>query len=166
MKVQRIVPVLVLAMALPFAAARAAPEDPAADCFRSAASGSTEPLACDLAVQVATRTGDSRAAAAAYTNRGIVLGRGGRLELALKDHSEALTLQPQHPAALMNRAYVLLRLGRLNDALRDYDAAAAAEPDSALVYFNRAFAQLALGDAAAAEADVAQARALLAQRIR
>lgn len=166
MSIHRTALVLLLVATLPGRAIGAASQDPAADCYRSAASGSDEPLACDLAVQVATRTGDSRATAAAYTNRGIVLARGGRLELALKDHDAALALQPQLFPALLNRAHVLLRLGRFADALRAYDAAAAAEPDSSVVYLNRVFAQLALGNPSGAETDLAQASALAAEQFR
>jgi len=167
MKFHRTVLLIMIGAGLPgYALTAADQEDPALTCYRSAASGSREPFACDLAIQVATRSSDSRSIAAAYTNRGLVLARAGRLELALKDHNEAVTRLPGNPSVLINRADVLMRMGRPADALADYDRAAAADPDAPAVFFNRAFTHRAMGNLAAAETDIAQARALLAAGLR
>jgi tetratricopeptide (TPR) repeat protein len=146
-------------------AAGAAERDPTADCLKNAATSSIEPYPCDLALEIARSGADQRAIAAAYTNRGLILERAGRLNLALQDQDAAVSLLPDNPILLMNRAALLLRLGRTADALKDYDRAATLSPDDPAVFFSRTFAHLALGDLLAAQMDSERAGRLLASQL-
>lgn len=85
--------------------------------------------------------------------------RNFALPTALADCDAALKLEPANPNALDSRAFVLLRLGRLDEALAAYDAAVKARPHQAESLFGRALTRLRLHQAAAAEADLAAARA-------
>ncbi|MFU8816398.1 MAG: tetratricopeptide repeat protein [Pseudomonadales bacterium] len=139
-----------------------APADPAAECYRIAATGDRDVYPCDLAVQVARDSGSPRDLAAAHANRAMVLARLGRWPAALQDLDIAVQAAPTDADAHGNRGNVLLRLGRPAEALAAHERAVALAPGDPTSYYNRAFSLQALGDFAAADADVAQARELLA----
>jgi tetratricopeptide (TPR) repeat protein len=146
-------------------AAYAEEPDPTADCLENAATRSIDPYACDLALEIARSKADTRATAAAHTNRGLILERAGRLNLALQDQDAAVNLLPENPTLLLNRASLLLRMGRFVEALNDYDRAAMLRPDDPRVFFSRTFAHRALGDLVSAQADSERARNLLSKRL-
>ena len=139
--------------------------DPTADCLENAATGSVDPYACDLALEIARSRADPRATAAAHTNRGLILERGGRFNLALQDQDAAVKLLPDNPTLLLNRAGLLLRMERAAEALNDYDTAAMRSPDDPGVFFSRTLAHRALGDLVAAQADSQRARNLLLKKL-
>lgn len=143
-------------------------ESPAVQCYRAAAgeTAGTDDAAyvCDLAVQMARDGASRQALAAALANRALVLAAGGRLEPALTDLDDALTLTPDDPALHGNRGNLLLRLDRPAEALEAHDRAVALAPQDPAAYYNRAFSYRALGEPVRAEQDVAAASALLARR--
>lgn len=141
---------------------RAEARDPTADCLENAATNSIDPYPCDLALEIARSMADTWATAAAHTNRGLILERAGRLNLALQDQDAAVTLLPDNPTLLLNRAGLLLRMERSDDALNDYDRAAMLSPDDPEVFFSRTFAHRALGDLVSAQTDTQRAKILLA----
>jgi len=139
--------------------------DTTADCLENAATGSIDPYPCDLALEIARSRADTRATAAAHTNRGLILERAGRLNLALQDQDAAVKLLPDNPTLLLNRAGLLLRMERTDEALKDYDTAAMRSPDDPGVFFSRTFAHRALGDLVAAQDDSQRARNLLLKKL-
>ncbi len=62
------------------------------------------------------------AAAAGWTNLGMLLKIEGRFDEAAEASSRAVALRPDDPQIRLNRAMVLLRAGRLAEAWDDYDA--------------------------------------------
>ena len=78
-------------------ALRAEARDPTADCLANAATSSIDPYPCDLALEIARSNADTWAIAAAHTNRGLILERAGRLNLALQDQDAAVTLLQENP---------------------------------------------------------------------
>ncbi len=146
-------------------ALRAEARDPTADCLANAATTSIDPYPCDLALEIARSNADTRATAAAHTNRGLILERAGRLNLALQDQDAAVMLLQENPQLLLNRAGLLLRMERAVEALNDYDRAARLSPEDPGVFFSRTFAHRALGDVPSAQSDVQRARMLLVDRL-
>ncbi len=134
--------------------------DPAGACFEAASAGGRDAYVCDLAVQMARDSGDGPALAAALANRSLVLSTAGRLQPALDDVSEALTLTPTAADLHGNLGNLLLRLGRPSEALNAHDRAIELSPEDPVGYYNRAFSYLALGQPQLADRDLSAARML------
>ena len=96
--------------------------------------------------------------ASTYSNRALLLARGGNLKDALQDHLRAVKLAPDVASIRINRANLYTRLRRYELALDDLDLATAMEdPVRHLAFYNRALLHQRLGNAAAAREDAEQA---------
>jgi len=60
---------------------------------------------------------------------------------AIADYSQAITLDPEHPAAYNNRGFIYYRTGDLDKAMIDFDQAIQLSPDEADAYYNRGYPQ-------------------------
>lgn len=122
----------------------------------------TEPLALNLRGQILEKMGDSEGAIQAFTRAirlvgsyGEAYGRRadvysglGKLELALTDYNEALSLSSDDPTNLNNRCWVRALIGRdLPLALQDCDRSVSLLPGSASALATRAFVHLRMGAA-------------------
>ena len=76
----------------------------------------------------------------AWNNRGVVLGRLGRLEEAIASYDNALKIKSDKHEAWNNRGTALGNLGRIEEAITSYDEALKIKPDDASAYFNKACA--------------------------
>lgn len=92
-----------------------------------------------------------------YYARACVHAERKEYELAARDASVALRLNPNHADAVNVRAQVLQKLGRTEEAMRDFSRAIALSPDVGSRYYNRALAFEASGDYKSAIADYSRA---------
>jgi Flp pilus assembly protein TadD len=93
-----------------------------------------------------------------WVNRGSVMLEIGRFDSALIANSEAMRLEPSHPAVLSNQCYILVKLNRASEALPHCLAARAAAPEVAVVRHSAASAFAALGRCEEAQAELGEAR--------
>jgi tetratricopeptide (TPR) repeat protein len=91
--------------------------------------------------------------AALWSNRGNVRVSQNKLEVALEDYNQAVTLAPDQPDPYLNRGAALEGLGRWKEAIADYSQVLALNPEDAAAYNNRGNAQAGLGHWDAALAD-------------
>lgn len=73
----------------------------------------------------------------AYTNRGIVLARSGKLDLALEDFNQLVLMKPSSADSYYNRGLAFWEHGQPDRALSDFAAAIALKPSDAKVYASR-----------------------------
>lgn len=128
-------------------------------CYQEAMMGQSwsDPDACTRAIRHGDLT--RRDMAATYSNRGILNGKRGSVERALRDHNEAISLDASSSYALINRANLLTRMQRYEDALSDYQRAIEmSEEPWAVPYFNRALLHLRMGQKSAAREDLRKAK--------
>ena len=133
-------------------------------CYRAASvqGQDSDVAACTAAIETGRLTPTDLAAT--YSNRGIILARGGRLTRAIEDQNTAIQLDPKSASAYNNRANVYYRAARHAEALADYDAAIALSSGSfAPAFYNRAVVHKALGENDAARQDLQQAAKLAPQ---
>lgn len=96
--------------------------------------------------------------ASTYSNRALLLARGGDLRAAMKDHQRAVELAPDVASIRINRANLYTRQRRYELALDDLDRAARMDdPVRHLAFYNRALLHQRLGNAAAAREDAERA---------
>src|SRR5437868_6675683 len=88
-----------------------------------------------------------------YVARGIAQRRLGQPDLALRDYSQAIRLNPGYSQAFNSRCYLFAITDRLQDALKDCNEALRLEPRNQYAYDSRGFAYLKLGMLEAAIAD-------------
>jgi tetratricopeptide (TPR) repeat protein len=100
-------------------------------------------------------------------NRGVAWDQLGDYRRAIADYEAALAIEPEDPTTLRNLRLALFRsgdanilLGRPDRALADYDRAIELDGEDPRGYVRRGRLQIGRGDLAAAEADLAHARAL------
>jgi tetratricopeptide (TPR) repeat protein len=121
---------------------------------------------CPDAIPDFTRVIELAAASAAngariaYVDRGVCHEAAGREDLALKDYSEHLLLDPRSSYGLERRAALLFRTGQHDRALADYAQALIVNPSSAVALYGRGLVKRLRGDTAGGEADIAAATAL------
>lgn len=96
----------------------------------------------------------------AYFNRANAFYELGNFDLALKDYSRALSLDPYDADAYYNRGNTYSDLGDLDHAVSDYTAAIRLQPDHDFAYFNRGNCYLRQGDLGQAVEDYKKAYAL------
>jgi tetratricopeptide (TPR) repeat protein len=77
--------------------------------------------------------------AAAWSNRGFLLGELGRYDEALKANDKAIELKPDDATAGYNRGLALRKLGRYDEALKAYDKTIELKPDFAAAWDNKGF---------------------------
>jgi len=75
-----------------------------------------------------------------YVNRGVAFEEKGAYNLALKDYTTALTLEPDYAEAYLNRATLLAKLGRFQQAFQDFEKVEKLRPHSSSLANNRAVA--------------------------
>ena len=76
----------------------------------------------------------------AFVNRGIAYRRRGDLDLAIRDYTEAIRLNPRAADAFNNRGNAYQNSGDFERALADYDEAIRLNPAYAHAYNNRGVA--------------------------
>lgn len=96
----------------------------------------------------------------AFYNRGNVFYELGSFDLAIKDYSRALSLNPADVDAYYNRGNIYFDLGDLERAIQDYTDAIQRQPSHDFAYFNRANCYLRQGDMEQAAADYQKAHSL------
>ena len=96
----------------------------------------------------------------AFYNRGNAFYELGSLDLAIKDYSRALSLNPVDVDAYYNRGNIYFDLGDLERAIQDYTDAIRLHPAHDFAYFNRANCYLRQGDMKQATADYQKAYSL------
>ncbi|MGK7883070.1 MAG: tetratricopeptide repeat protein [Crocosphaera sp.] len=81
----------------------------------------------------------------AWYNRGVALGKLGRLEDAIASYDKALEFKPDDHQAWYNRGNALGNLGRFDDEIASYDKALEFKPDKDQAWYNRGVALGNLG---------------------
>jgi tetratricopeptide (TPR) repeat protein len=89
----------------------------------------------------------------ALSRRGDLHARRGEYDLAIKDYTEAIRLDPQDAEACRRRGNAYVGKGDLPRAIADFGAAIKIDPRNPVHYTNRAAAYRASGDRARAESD-------------
>lgn len=96
----------------------------------------------------------------AFYNRGNAFYELGSLDLAIKDYSRALSLNPVDVDAFYNRGNIYFDLGDLELAIQDYSDAIRLRPSHDFAYFNRANCYLRQGNMELATMDYRKAHSL------
>ncbi len=94
---------------------------------------------------------------AVWSNRGNSRISQNRLEEAITDFNQAITLAPDAPDAYLNRGTALEGTGNYLKAIQDYNRVLELNPDDAMAYNNRGNAQGGLGKWKLALADYQKA---------
>jgi tetratricopeptide (TPR) repeat protein len=81
----------------------------------------------------------------------------GKFDLAVRDYTEAIKLNPKNAESYNNRANAYSLLGKYDDAIKDYDEALKLEPKNARIYANRGAVKLRLGKSDEATKDLHRA---------
>jgi tetratricopeptide (TPR) repeat protein len=81
-----------------------------------------------------------------YSNRGVAFKRQGQLGRAIRDYSEAVTLDPNLFIAWHNRANAFFLIGEFGKAIKDYNQAINLKPDFAEGYNGRGNLRRAVGN--------------------
>lgn len=116
----------------------------------------TDVAACTTAIQ--TEMLDAPNLSGTYVNRGVLLGRLGRQDAALRDFDTAIGMSFHAGEAYVNRGAILIAQGRFTEGLADTDRALTMtlrEPEKA--WFNRAVAHERMGDVRTAYSDYRRA---------
>ena len=98
--------------------------------------------------------------AKAYYNRGIAYYEKGEFDLAIKDYSEAIELNPRLFHPYNNRGNAYLRKGDFDKAIEDYSKAIELNPNLGLAYCNRGEAWLHLKEWDKARSDLTVAKSM------
>jgi tetratricopeptide (TPR) repeat protein len=96
----------------------------------------------------------------AFYNRGNAFYELGSFDLAIKDYSRALSLDPNDVDAYYNRGNIFFDLGDTGRAIEDYSAAIRLQPEHDFAYFNRGNCYLRQGRVEQAAADYRKAYSL------
>ena len=115
-------------------------------------------VACGAVIDNAQASPADRARAMKY--RGVLLVRQTQFELAIRDFSGAIAINPSDAEAFNDRALAYQMSRDLYRAVQDYDKAISLDPKFTLAWFNRGNARSGRGDHAGAIADFTQAIAL------
>ncbi len=155
--------VIVLPLSFPVWAAETVllNESFAFNCYRAAVRGDVNlgVEACSEAIEYQALGPEDLAAT--YSNRGLLLSRGGELKDALKDHEKAISIAPELGSLYVNRSNTYVRARRMKDAMDDLERAISIADESlAAAYYNRALLFQRLGDGQAARADAERAAEL------
>src|SRR6185437_15671151 len=98
-------------------------------------SGDAAIAACTQAIKSGRYVGASLALA--YVNRGVEWKAKGDLPRAIADYNEAISQDPQQPAAFNSRGAAFASQNQYDAAIRDYDAAIKLNPKDASTFNNR-----------------------------
>ena len=98
--------------------------------------------------------------AAVWSNRGNARVSQNKLQAALEDYNQSVTLAPDQPDPYLNRGTALEGLQQWDAAIADYNRVLALDPKDAAAYNNRGNAQAGAGDWQAALADYQKAAEL------
>lgn len=75
--------------------------------------------------------------AAAWSNKGLALGKLGKWEQGLDCFEQALTIEPDHALAWCHKGAALVELGKLEQGLDCFERALTIEPDYAKAWYNK-----------------------------
>jgi Tfp pilus assembly protein PilF len=81
----------------------------------------------------------------AYVNRGIAYMEKGQHDLAIRDFSKTIEIDPSYIEAYLNRGITYLVQGQYDLAIRDYTRALEIDPRNANTYVHRCLAYSSLG---------------------
>ena len=84
--------------------------------------------------------------AVAFNNRGNALAAAGEYELAIRDYSELIKLNPSYAKPLNNRGVAYQKKGDFDLAMKDFEAAINVEPNYPSAIANRGEVFLKQGD--------------------
>jgi tetratricopeptide (TPR) repeat protein len=118
--------------------------------------GSLSPSADDEAPKAAP-AGTSAADAQSHNMHGQALARSGKIELALGEFDQAITIDPHNADALYNRGLLYQGEKQHQSAIDDFTAASGLTPQRAEPLLGRAFSYLALDKVREAAADLDEA---------
>jgi tetratricopeptide (TPR) repeat protein len=119
----------------------------------------------DVAIAGCTRAIESgrltkKNMAVAFTSRGVEWRAKGDLDRAIRDHTEAIRVDPNGYLAFFNRGNAYLQKGDVDGALADYGAALRINSKDPVVFHNRGIAYQRKGDTVSANADFATEKTL------
>lgn len=97
---------------------------------------------------------------AVWSNRGNARVSQHKLQAAIADYQQSISLAPDQPDAYLNRGVALEGLGEWQAAIADYNRVLEIDPQDATAYNNRGNAEAGAGDWMAALADYQQATLL------
>lgn len=103
---------------------------------------------------------DKKTSGEILVNRGVAHAVAGNTELALKDLTEGLTLNPTNLNGYLNRGLLYYNVKQYDLSLKDRDAYINLNPDNADIYYERGICKVSLGKNADAIADFDKAIAL------
>lgn len=103
---------------------------------------------------------DKKTSGEILVNRGVAYAVAGNTELALKDLTEGLTLNPTNLNGYLNRGLLYYNVKQYDLSLKDRDAYINLNPDNADIYYERGICKVSLGKNADAIADFDKAIAL------
>jgi tetratricopeptide (TPR) repeat protein len=92
-----------------------------------------------------------------HYSRGVEYGNHNQMDLAIREYTRAIALDPQLSQAYSNRGNTYLLLGNFDQAITDCDEAIALRPDDGVAYFTRGIAYSARGQANEALSDLTKA---------
>lgn len=127
----------------------AAAADDSALCVRG--SGDDAIAACTRAIN--SGRFDRRNLAMIYSNRGLQWERKQDHDKAIKDHNEAIRLDPTYAAGFMHRGNTYARRGDFERALADHSEAIRLTPKDGDAFYNRGYTYSRKGDHERAIAD-------------
>lgn len=127
----------------------AAAADDSALCVRG--SGDDAIAACTRAIN--SGRFDRRNLAIIHSNRGLQWERKQDRDKAIKDHNEAIRLDPTYAAGFMHRGNTYARRGDFDRALADHSEAIRLTPKDADAFYNRGYSYSRKGDHERAIAD-------------
>lgn len=90
-----------------------------------------------VSVPARTQTAEDTQLCEMYHARGFEYRQTGTFDLAIREYTKALAINPRHFKSLFNRAYALDKIGKCNEAIVDYSSAILVEPNNPFVVFNR-----------------------------
>lgn len=114
-------------------------------------------IIASCSVIIRDRLGDRRDIAAAFKIRGDTYDDKGEYELAVRDYTESLALQPQDAEVFNARGTTRTALGQYELAIQDFDRAIELAPGKGMAFSNRCFAKAVLGRLDTALADCNEA---------
>jgi tetratricopeptide (TPR) repeat protein len=123
-------------------ASTAVAADDSALCVRG--SGDDAIAACTRAIK--SGRFDRRNLAMIYSNRGLQWERKQDYDKAIKDHDEAIRLDPNYAAGFMHRGNTYARRGDFDRALADHSEGIRLTPKDADAFYNRGYTYSRKGD--------------------
>lgn len=90
----------------------------------------------------------------AYYNQGLANTENGNVELAIKDYTKAIEINPELVEAYISRGIAYSKKGEIELAIEDYSMAIKLNPEESDAYYYRSKAWLKLGEKENAKSDM------------